>query len=578
MMHKGTAPTLIVVTLLILAASSIVIGYFIFIKQGPGIVTQPTTTTVLTLTGRNYVGAGAPVYVPDGYVASNVFTSALVAPWDLAFGLDGDLYVAEFAGSRISRVTSNSHVSTYVEIPKPFRGHTQSIAFSSSGDLYVIIKRFEGNEGDEILKVFPNLTTTSFGNYTELQGGLGQLAISPSGDIFVTGQAEIFRIAPNGVLTTFASGLSLPSDLEFGPSGDLFIFESGTGDISRIAPDGEKTIFASGFDKKESYLAFDTHGNLFLNDRSPGNFYRITPNGTVLSLGHFSDPVSGCYDDMIFDSEGNLYVADGTGSRILKVFPNNTMSVLVVGFMSTGLAVNPSGDIYAIDTASIHGDPPSTDIIKVLPDKTSTIFAIVSGIASDIDFNAAGDLYVAVFDGGRILKISSNGQVSTFVTGLQNPGRFDFGQLGDLFIVESRNGSVLRITPEGEISTLAMGFGDLMTASLYGSLAVDSVGNVFVGSMGENNTIYEIFPNGTVTIFATGISDAGLWDYGDIAICSNGEIFATEAGRGRLFRVTPEEVTLFGTGLTNDAHSITCSSSGELFIGRAGSIVKISAR
>jgi hypothetical protein len=150
--------------------------------------------------------------------------------------------------------------------------------------------------------------------------------------------------------------------------------------------------------------------------------------------------------------------------------------------------------------------------------------------------------------------------------------------LGDLFIVESRNGSVLRITPEGEISTLATGFGDFMTTSLYGSLAVDSVGNVFVGSMGENNTVYEIFPNGTVTTFATNVSDAGLWDYGDISICSNGEIFATEAGRGRLFRVTPEEVTLFATGLANDAHSITCSSSGELFIGRSGSIVKISAR
>ena len=534
-----------------------------------------TPTPTPTPTGGNFAGPGFPVFVPDGYVAQNVFTSALVAPWDLAFGPDGDLYVAEFTGSRVSKIASDGSVSTYVEMPESFRGSARSLAFSSSGDLYVVISsggldvEFEG-----ILKISADKTINVFSRV----GGVEQLAMGPSGDIFVAGAGEIFRITPNGVQTTFASGLSLPSDLEFGPSGDLFVFESGIGEISRIAPDGGRTIFASGFAKVISYMAFDAQGNLHLNDRSPGDFYRVTPNGTVIFLGHPPNLVPGCYDDMTFDSQGNLYVADGTGSRILKGFPNNTASVLVDGFMSTGLAVGPSGDIFAINTASIQGDPPSTDIIRVSPGKTSTTFATVSGIASDIDFNAAGDLYVAVFDEGKILEINPNGEVSTFVTGLQNPGRFDFGQLGDLFIVESRNGSVLRITPEGEISTLATGFGDFMTASLYGSLAVDSVGNVFVGSMGENNTIYEIFPNGTVTTFATDISDAGLWDYGDIAISSNGEIFATEAGRGRLFRVTPEEVTLFATGLTNDAHSVTYSSSGELFIGRAGSIVKISAR
>ena len=525
--------------------------------------------------GRNFIGPGAPIHVPDGYVASNVFSSALVAPWDLAFGPDGDLYVAEFTGSKISKITSNGSVSTYVEIPESFRSTARSLAFSSSGDLYVFMSN-GGMEGEfsGILRISTDKTI----NVLSEIGGVEQLAMGPSGDIFVAGESEIFRITPNGTLTTFKSGLSFPSDLEFGPSGDLFVFESGIGEISRITPDGGRTTFASGFARQISYLAFDTQGNLLLNDRSPGDFYRVTPDGTVASPWHLSFLVPGCYDDMTFDSSGNLYVADGTGSRILKVLPDSTASVLVDGFMSTGLALGPSGDVYAINTASIQGNPPSTNIIKVSPDKTSTTFATVSGIASDIDFDASGNLYVAIFDGGSILKINPNGETSTFVTGLQNPGRFDFSQLGDLFIVESRNGNVLRITPEGEISTLATGFGDLMTASLYGSLAVDSVGNVFVGSMGENNTVYEIFPNGTVTTFASDVSDAGLWDYGDIAICSNGEIFATEAGRGRLFRVTPEGVTLFATGLTNDAHSVTCSPSGELFIGRGGSIVKISVR
>ncbi|MFH0829977.1 MAG: hypothetical protein V1887_02330 [Candidatus Aenigmatarchaeota archaeon] len=522
--------------------------------------------------GETGIEHGAPVHVPDGYVASNVFSSALLAPWDLAFGPDGNLYVAEFTGSRISKVTSNGSVSTYLEIPESFRGHAKSLAFSPSGDLYVLMSGNGEGKFNGILKISTDKTI----NVLAEVGGVEQLTIDPSGNVFVagTGAGEILRITPNGTLTTFASGLSRPLDLEFGSSGGLFVFESGTGDISRIAPDGGRITFASGFAEGISYLTFDAQGNLFLDDCS-GDLYRVTPNGIVTPLERFSDMVPGCYNNMVFDTYGNLYVVDATGSRIIKVFPNNTASVLVDGFMSTGLAVGPSGGVYAIDTASIRGNPLSTDIIEVSPNKTT--FATVSGIASDMDFDASGNLYVAIFDGGRILKINPNGEISTFVTGLHGPGRLAFGKSGDLFVLESRNGNVLRITPEGETATFATGFGDVTTGSLYGGLAVDSLGNVFVGSMGGNNTIYETFPNGTVTTFASDVSDAGSWDSGDIAVCSNGEIFATEAGRGRLFRITEREVMLFATGLANDAHSVTCSPSGELFIGRAGSIVKISA-
>ncbi|MFH1036617.1 MAG: hypothetical protein V1756_00915 [Patescibacteria group bacterium] len=560
---------ILIILVIVISGGILVWQYQQKLKEKP---IEEQTEEHASNSGETSVESGAPIHVPDGYVASNIFTSALVAPWDLAFGPDGDLYVAEFTGSRISKVTSNGSVSTYLEIPESFRSTARSLAFSPSGDLYVVMSNGGLGDFNGILRISTDKTVSVLSEI----GGVEQLAIGFSGDIFVAGAGEVFRITPDGVLTTFVSGLSFPSDIEFGPSGDMFVFEAGIGEISRIAPDGGRTIFASGFAKQISYMAFDARGNLHLNDRSPGEFYSVTPAGTVAAPTHLSFLVPGCYNDMTFDSSGNLYVADGTGSRIIKVLPDSTASVFVDGFMSTGLAMSPSGDVYTIDTASLRGDPPSTDIIKVLPDKTT--FATISGTASDIDFSAAGDMYVAVFDRDMILKINPNGEVSTFVTRLHGPGRLAFGKSGDLFVLESRNGNVLRITPEGEISTFATGFGDITTGSLYGGLAVDSAGNVFVGSMGKNNTIYEIFPNGTVTTFASGVSDEGYWDFGDIAVCSNGEIFATEAGRGRLFKVTSEGVTLFATGLTNDAHSVTCGPSGELFIGRAGSIVKISAR
>lgn len=524
----------------------------------------------------NYVGPGAPVHVPYGYVASNIFSSALMAPWDLTFGPDGDLFVAEFTGSRISRVTSDGSVSVYAEIPDSFRGTSRGLAFGSSGDLYVVINSGGLDEGfDGILKISANGTADVFARV----GSIEQLVVGPSGDIFTaaTESGEILRITPDGVLTTFASGLSLPWDLEFDLSGDLFVTEAGSGEISRITPDGTARVFASGLTNPSAGLrsAFDPQGELLVNDG--WRFFRVTRNGTVKTVEHFPDPVPGCYTDMVFDSSGNLYVADGTGSRILKVFPNNTASVLVGGFMSTGLAVGPSEDIFAVDTASIRGNPPSTNILRVSLNGRGTTFATVPGIASDIDFDASGDLYVAIFDEGKILKINSRGEVGTFITGLHNPGRLTFSPSGDLFVLESYRGNILRITSNGQMLVFATGFGDLTTGSLYGSLATDFAGNIFLGSQGENNTIYEIFPNGTVTTFATNVIETGFWDYGDIAVSPDGEIFATVAGTGKLYRITGKEATLFAMGLTIDPHSITCSPFGELFIARAGSIVKISA-
>lgn len=540
-------------------------------------------TGSISIMGRNYAGAGAPIYLPDGYVATNVFFSALVAPWDVVFGPNGDLFVAEYTGCRVCRVAPNGSVSTYVEIPTLFRGNAQSIAFSSSGDLYVIsISGGHYGKPDAILRILPNQTVTTFAMsgapHTGLSGGLGQLAIGPSGDIFVTEGAtgEVARITPSGAITTFASGLSLPGDLEFGPSGDLFVFEAGSGEISRISPNGTMTVFASGFAKTESYLAFDPQGNLRVNQGWP--FYSVTPDGTVIRLAHLSDRTPACYKDMTFDSSGNLYVADGTGSRILKILPNNTFSVLVGGFMSSSLAISPSGDIFAIDTASIRGTPPSIRILKVLPNGTSTTFATVSGMAQDIVFDASGDLYVSIFDEGRILRINPEGEVSPFVTGLRGPSSMSFSPSGDLFVFENYTGRILRITPDHEISTFAKGFQIAEPWSIrFGpDLAVDPVGNVYVGVHGENNTIYKIFPDGTVTTFAADISGREVWDFGDITVFPWGDVFATEAATGRLHRITQGEATLFATGLVNDPHSITSNPSGELFLARGGSIVKIS--
>src|SRR5207248_493226 len=87
-------------------------------------------------------------------------------------------------------------------------------------------------------------------------------ALAASGNLFEAdfGTGTIFKFAPDGTKTTFASGLSSPTGLAFDSSGNLFEADFGTGTIFKFAPDGAKTTFATGVGEPGA-LAFDASGN-----------------------------------------------------------------------------------------------------------------------------------------------------------------------------------------------------------------------------------------------------------------------------------------------------------------------------
>jgi glucose/arabinose dehydrogenase len=90
------------------------------------------------------------------------------------------------------------------------------------------------------------------------------LAFDSTGNLFVStegdpGNDTILEFTPNGMESTFATGLSNPRGLAFDGSGNLFVAESNPapdGDILKFAPGGgAPTVFASGIDLPE-FLAF----------------------------------------------------------------------------------------------------------------------------------------------------------------------------------------------------------------------------------------------------------------------------------------------------------------------------------
>ena len=92
------------------------------------------------------------------------------------------------------------------------------------------------------------------------------LAFDSSGNLFVSietfsdpGTDSIVYFTPNGVKSTFATGLTFPRGLAFDSSGNLFVAEANAipdGDILKFPPGGgSPTVFASGFGRPE-FLTF----------------------------------------------------------------------------------------------------------------------------------------------------------------------------------------------------------------------------------------------------------------------------------------------------------------------------------
>src|ERR1041385_8807551 len=145
---------------------------------------------------------------------------------------------------------------------------------------------------------------------------------SAPGDLYVAecGSGTIFKFAPDGTKTTFASGINEPMALAFDRTGSLFVASSGSpSSILKFTPDGTQSIFATNDSSAILGLAFDGAGNLFA---STGFILKFAPDGTGTT---FAPSVQTAWP-LAFDRLGNLYAGINpiSPSSILKFAPDGS--------------------------------------------------------------------------------------------------------------------------------------------------------------------------------------------------------------------------------------------------------------
>ncbi len=353
-------------------------------SSNSGGTTAPTTTSTSTNTGISppnisytypeyfTVGAsinsltpansGSPVPA-NNYGATKILSTGFYNAEGLVFDLAGNLFVTEGGHDDIKEITPTGVTSTFVVtdtldyvsgLGYPSAGPT-GITIDQSGNLYNC-----NSNTSLIKKTTPDGVVTLFaGNFTAANpfvNGLGPaasfrgpmgIAIDQSGNFFVADQGNhvIRKITPDGLVSTFASGLFSPTALAFDPSGSLFASDIASQTIIKITPAGVVSNFAitgisTGIGRAWG-IVFDQSGNLYYSGDEGPFIRKINPSGVAVD----SLPIDGSFQSITIDKSGNLYA--GYTNEVVEIF-------------TTGYSIMPSlptGLYFDNATGIISGNP-----------------------------------------------------------------------------------------------------------------------------------------------------------------------------------------------------------------------------
>lgn len=321
---------------------------------------------------------------------------------------------------------------------------------------------------------------------------------------------EIKAIVPTGASTGSVKILVDDEEL-IGPE---FRYDF-TANVSTLA--GGNNIFSSTL----RGITVDSSGNLYVADAGNFRIKKITPNGTVSTLagngttgiddgvGTFATFIG--VEQLAIDSLDNIYVSDAGSGLLRKINTGNGVVTTIYksAYVSNAIAIDNSNNIYFHLFSSLN---------KISPDETISLFAgsgfgFADGTSNNAKFaeltsliiDASGTIFGTDSGNQRIRKITADGVVSTIAgstagftdgTGISahfnSPSGITVDSQGNLYVVDSNNHSIRKITPDGIVSTIAgstegMANGEGATAQFKNPVAItiDTNGNLYVTDSGN---------------------------------------------------------------------------------------------
>jgi hypothetical protein len=509
-------------------------------------------------------------YASAGKVVAGTGTAGagltqLSDPVGVALGSKGDLFVADSGNNRVVEYAYNSATGTYASAGTVVAGSggrgaeldqleaPVSVALDVQGDLFV-----SDSENGRVVEYALSAVTGTYATSGALVAGnipllVGWVALDPSGDLFVSygydGGGNLLEFSYSSSTGTYAGtgtavapgDMVAPEGLAFGPSGDLFVAEtSDTVDPNETWWDLVLELVPSG-----------------------GGFAAL---GTVMGqVGR----TNGGIDAVALDTKGDLFVSDGVSnggpSGVLE-FPYSSVTgtysvvgTVITSTSATALAIDrynnllvaTSSGVSELAYSSATGSYPATG--TAVPGALGTLAATALAVDSHNDIFAT--------TGSEVEEFPYSSASGTWAT----------------------TGTVVVTVPAGNLSS---GYNSFITGAA--GVAVDTAGDLFVSDPTASDVLEYAYNSSTGTYAPTGVDVAGSGVTGDglnelyeptaVAVDSSGDLFAFDAGNGRVMEYTGSPATgtyeadgavLYSSGADNFPQNggLALGPSGDVFFG-----------
>ena len=499
--------------------------------------------------------------------------ASLNVPFGVTMDSAGNLYVAEYQGRRVRKVTPDGIITTIAGNGSPVvsgdggaateAGLGQlpaALAIDPAGNLYIAV-----SGSGVVRKVAPNgIITTVAGSgrggplgdggpatQANLINPIG-LALDRQGNLYIADPVafRVRRVTPEGTISTFAGGgifvgddrpatsaFVVPTGLAFDAEGNLLIADFSNNRIRKVSTAGIITTIggtgqagflgdrglALGATFNQPFaVATDGGGGVIICDRGNSRVRRISAGGTVTTIagngqyrlardGAALDAQFRVLEGLALDSAGNLIVSERGGHRLRRIGRDGTIRVLA-GNGTPGFSGDGGPALNALVNTPFGVAVDRQDNVYFADQLTLRVRKIdTRGTISTVAGNGLPGFGVATGDGGPAVQAS-----------LSVPSGIAVDADGNLYIAETSGHRIRKVNPQGIISTFAgngqQGFsGDGVPATSTSlnaptGLATDSAGNVYIADPG-NVRVRRVAPNGMISTFAgngrPGPSDEG---------------------------------------------------------------------
>uniref|UniRef100_Q029Q7 NHL repeat containing protein n=1 Tax=Solibacter usitatus (strain Ellin6076) TaxID=234267 RepID=Q029Q7_SOLUE len=539
-------------------------------------------------------GNGRRASSPDG---AGPLDTSLLSPRNIAIDGKGNLYIAEFEGHRVRRLSADGRLVTVAGTGiaglggdgfasvKAQVNYPAGLAFDRAGALYI------ADSGNNVVrKIFADGTIgTVLGRQgTQLFNPLG-IAVDGAGTIYVgdstfrvaayTVAGKWLQYAGNGAPIFSGdggpakdAGLTSVNDLAVDVTGVLYIADgvrvrrvASTGSIDTVAGDGyahsvgDGAAATSAILHQPSAIALDSKGNLYIADTGTQRVREVLPNGVMTTLA------------------GTGVVGRDTGDAVpAGIAPlNSPMGLAVDGAGNVMVADAFNHRVVAINALHVLRPVAGTGTGGVSADGTAALSAALRG-PKGVCLDRGGTLYIVDTSNHRVLRLAADGTVQTVAGNgsggyagdggsarfaqLRVPGACAFDGKGNLYIADTGNHSIRKVTADGVISTV-VGNGTVGASGDEGAaasarlasprgLTVDDNGNLYIGDTG-NNRVRQVTADGIMhTIAGTGpagfagdggpAADAALDGPAGLFLDGSGALYFADSNNNRVRRLTPD--------------------------------------